>query len=262
MKLLHAILVSAFTLSPLCAQADPAGEKVAAQMRAQNVGYGDMSATLTMTLRDKCGGSAVRVMQVRSKERPTRDVGDYSLVVFQSPRDVKGMALLSHSGVLQSDEQWLYLPATKRVRRISTNNASGPFVGSEFAYEDITGTEVGKFSWELKGEGPCPRAEGTCYRLESHAKYEGSGYTHRLVWVDKEAYRVHKIEFFDRRGAPLKTLTYSKWNRHKGRFWRADRWIMKNLQNGKSTELSFADVSFDNGFEDSDFHRSALKRVR
>jgi hypothetical protein len=55
--------------------------------------------------------------------------GDKSLSIFDSPRDVKGTALLTFTHALESDEQWLYLPALKRVKRISFSNKSGPFLG-------------------------------------------------------------------------------------------------------------------------------------
>lgn len=236
------------------------GHRIAKEIERRNAGYGDMKATLEMTLADEDGRSARRAMRVRSLETKEADTGDRSLVIFDSPRDVKGMALLSHAGV-DSDRQWLYIPAAKRVQRISSSNTSGPFVGSEFAYEDITGTEVDKFSWKLLGEAACPSG-GQCYKLESRPNYDRSGYTKRIVWVDKTEYRVHQIDFFDRKNAPLKTLTYSDWKKHDGRFWRAHRWTMKNQQSGKSTELVFKKMTFANGYEESDFHRNVLKRIR
>ncbi|MEQ9495515.1 MAG: outer membrane lipoprotein-sorting protein [Deltaproteobacteria bacterium] len=254
-------VASVLLAAPVAFAALDRGEEIAKKVAAANLGYGDMTAHLEMILEDAEGQSSRRVMRVKSLERRAADQGDLSLVVFESPRDVKGMALLSHAGVLDGDEQWLYLPAAKRVRRIAGGNTSGPFVGSEFAYEDITGTEVGKYAWHYVAEGQCPGVAGKCFQLESRPKYDDSGYSRRVVWVDESAYRVHKIDFYDRRDALLKTLTYKNYKQH-GKFWRAGEWEMKNHQSGKKTRLVFTDFSFGNGFEESDFHRSVLKRIR
>ncbi len=75
------------------------------------------------------------------------DDGDKSLFVFDEPRDVQGTAFLIHAHREDADDQWLYLPALKRVKRISSANRSGSFMGSEFAYEDMTAQEVEKFTY-------------------------------------------------------------------------------------------------------------------
>lgn len=260
-KTMMALSAASLLAAPVAFAALDRGEEIAKKIADANVGYHDMSAHLEMILEDAEGQSSKRVMRVKSLERPAADEGDLSLVVFEAPRDVKGMALLSHAAVRGEDEQWLYLPAAKRVRRIAGGNTSGPFVGSEFAYEDITGTEVGKYAWRFVGEGTCPDSGDKCFQLESRPKYEKSGYSRRVVWVDASAYRVHKIDFYDRKEALLKTLTYKNYAKH-GRFWRAGEWEMKNHQSGKKTRLLFTELTFENGFDESDFHRSVLNRIR
>ena len=74
--------------------------------------------------------------------------GDLSLVIFDTPADVKGTAFLSHTKKAGSDDQWLYLPALKRVKRIASSNQAGPFMGSEFAYEDISSQELEKYTYK------------------------------------------------------------------------------------------------------------------
>ena len=86
------------------------------------------------------------MLSLRTLEVPDESVGDKSLIIFDSPRDIKGTALLSYAKILDPDDQWLYLPALKRVKRISSVNKSGPFVGSEFAFEDFTALELNKYA--------------------------------------------------------------------------------------------------------------------
>ncbi len=237
--------------------AEARGAQIAAEIDARASGYGDMTSAVTMQLENAHGQKSSRALRIRSLERA--NAGDYSLVIFDSPSDVQGTALLSHPKQ-DGDDQWLYLPALKRTRRISSKNTSGPFMGSEFAYEDITGAEVDKFTWTLLAEEAC--GDMTCFKLESRPKYDRSGYTRRVVWVDSSEYRVHKIEFYDRKDAKLKTLTYGDYRQYEGKHWRAHVWSMKNHQAGKNTVLSFSDFKFGNGYTEQDFSKGALESVR
>ena len=73
------------------------------------------------------------------------------------PKDVKGTATLTFTHKVGPDDQWLYLPALKRVKRITSENRSGSFVGSEFAYEDLGSQELEKYSKrKYIKEEPCP----------------------------------------------------------------------------------------------------------
>jgi len=93
-----------------------------------------------MTLRNRAGKESLR--NVRIKNLEVDGDGDKSLSIFDEPADVKGTTSLTWSHSDKPDDQWLYLPALKRVKRISSKNKSGPFMGSEFAFEDIGSQEV------------------------------------------------------------------------------------------------------------------------
>jgi len=109
-------------------------------------GFGDYTADMTMTLKNKQGKESTRI--IRSKTLEVQGDGDKSLSIFDTPRDVKGTAFLSFSHRTGDDEQWLYLPALKRVKRINSRNKSGSFMGSEFAYEDIASQETEKYTYK------------------------------------------------------------------------------------------------------------------
>jgi len=114
-------------------------------------GWGDWNADAKMVLRNRHGQSSSRQMRMQALEQKIE--GDKRLIVFDEPRDIKGTAFLVFSKKVGNDDQWLYLPALKRVKRISANNKSGPFVGSEFAYEDLASQEVEKYTYKyLKDE--------------------------------------------------------------------------------------------------------------
>ena len=136
------ILIASFALA-FAAGADAAnsaekGFEIAARADRSDLGFGDSEVELQMILRNAAGQESTRTLKIATLEKPDESVGDKSLVLFDTPRDIEGTALLSHAKILDPDDQWLYLPALKRVKRISSGNKSGPFVGSEFAFEDCS----------------------------------------------------------------------------------------------------------------------------
>ena len=148
MKIL--LLIALLAITPLSeAIADSPEEKgleIAKEIDRRNTGWQDQQASMLMILKNRQGQESRREVRVNSLE--VEADGDKSLTVFDSPRDVKGTAFLSFTHAIKPDDQWLYLPALKRVKRISSANKSGPFMGSEFAYEDLTSQEVEKYTYK------------------------------------------------------------------------------------------------------------------
>jgi outer membrane lipoprotein-sorting protein len=180
--------------------------------------------------------------------------------VFDEPRDVKGTAFLSYSHALVPDEQWIFLPALKRVKRISSSNKSGPFMGSEFAYEDISSFEVPKYTYRYLRDEVINGEDS--FVIELTPQYEYSGYTRSHVWIDKAEYRLQRIDYYDRKDSLLKTQLFKDYKRYLDQYWRAHTQTMDNVQTGKSTELKWANFEFDTGLSDKDFQKDDLKRQR
>ena len=234
------------------------GLAIAQEADKRDSGFADFTADMIMTLRNKQGEESRR--DIRSKTLETKDDGDKTLTIFDRPEDVKGTALLTFSHKKGSDDQWLFLPALKRVKRIASNNKSGPFMGSEFAYEDISSQEVEKYTYKyLKDEQL--DSEDT-FVFERYPVDKNSGYTRQVVWMDKSEYRVQKIDYFDRKNSLLKTLTFNDYKQYKDKFWRASKMDMINHQTGKSTTLGWSNYEFSIGLSDREFDRNALKRAR
>ncbi len=255
------IFFSLLTLLSLPVQAQTAEEKgleIAKAARAYDRGFADFTADMVMTLKTKTGNTSTR--NIRIKTREVEDDGDKSLSIFDEPNDVKGTAMLTYSHGLDPDDQWLYLPALKKVKRINSRNKSGPFMGSTFAFEDLGSQEVEKYTYKLIGEEAC--GEWQCYVLERFPAYKHSGYTRQIAWLDKDAYRVVKAEYYDRKKALLKTLTTSEFQQFLGHYWRPGVMDMVNHQNGKSTKLEWKNYAFQTGLSDRDFRSQALKRLK
>lgn len=221
-------------------------------------GWQDMQADMLMVLRNSQGEESIREIRLKSLEI-TND-GDKSLSIFDKPLDVKGTAFLSFSHPVGADDQWLYLPALKRVKRIASRNKSGPFMGSEFAYEDLASFEIEKYTYQHLREEPC--GDQTCDVIEQIPVDKYSGYTRRVVWLDQPERRLQQVIFYDRKNAKLKTLTYHDYQRYLAQYWRPDLMKMTNHQTGKSTDLRWSNYRFRTGLDDGDFNKNALKRAR
>jgi len=256
------VLVAAILATSLVAAqtAEEKGFEIAARSDRSDRGFGDSVVELQMVLRNAAGKQTTRDLLLSTLEIPDESLGDQSLIVFESPRDIDGTALLSHARILDPDDQWLYLPALKRVKRISSVNKSGPFVGSEFAFEDFTSLELNKFDYRYVGEEAC--GELTCDVLERVPRYEHSGYTKQITWIDQQEFQTRKVEFYDRRGELLKTLAMDDYRVYDGGYWRAHTLSMVNHQTGKSTDLAYSDYAFGAGLDEGDFVKGALSRIR
>lgn len=234
------------------------GRDIVLEVDRRDTGFGDTHANVTMLLKNRNGDESLRLLEIKTLE-VTGD-GDKSLTLFDTPRDIKGTAFLSFTHALIQDEQWLYLPALKRVKRISSANKSGPFLGSEYAFEDLTSYEIDKYSYRYLSNEIWAGIE--CFVVEMTPQYEFSGYSRTLAWIDKDRYILLKIEYYDRKNALLKTQVFKNHKQYLQQYWRADEQIMTNHQNGKVTQLKWQNYRFRNGFTDRDFDRSSLKRAR
>ena len=257
-KLILLVVLALFSIQALALTAEERGLQIITELDKRDTGFGDSKAVLKMRLINRAGDESLRSLKMKTLE--VIGDGDKSLIVFHSPRDIKGTAFLSYTHALVPDEQWLYLPALKRVKRISSSNKSGPFLGSEYAFEDLTSFEVAKYKYKyLRDE----ETEGiACYVIELIPQYQHSGYTKEVAWIDKERYIAIKVDYYDRKESLLKTQLFKDYKQYLNQYWRAGEQLMTNHQNGKSTALLWEDYEFGMGLTDRDFDKNTLKRAR
>jgi len=258
LKILTLVFLASTSVTNIAFADAQRGLEIAQERKTRDEGWGDSMASMEMILMDSQGASSTRLMRLKNLE--IDGDGDKGLTIFDQPRDVKGTAFLNHSHITDADDQWLYLPALKRVKRISSRNKSGPFMGSEFSYEDLSSFELEKYSFNyVKDE---QLGDIATFVLEQVPTDKHSGYTKQITWLDREHYRPLKVEFYDRRGALLKTLTFSDYQQYLNKYWRAHKMVMVNHLSGKSTELNTSELEFKTGLTDRDFHKNVLKRIR
>ena len=239
------------------------GLAIATEVDNRDKGWDDVSVEGEMVLKNKAGNESVRKFRSTILEAASTAEGDRSIITFSQPRDVRGTALLTHSKIEpEDDSQWIFLPAVKRVKRISSSNRTGKFVSSEFSYEDLGSEEVADNDHIWIEDTACAHdASLTCAAVESRPKNKKSGYSRRVSFIDLEEYRVHQIDFYNRRGDLEKTLNFEDYKQYEGQFWRAHVMIMKNHQTGKSTKLSWGEYSFRQGLTDRDFTPQGLPKA-
>lgn len=260
-RILNVSLVFALLSCSLPSFADSAADKglaIAKERKLRDRGWGDSAAEMTMILRNAQGDEVERKMRLKSLE--VMEDGDKGLTIFDQPLDVKGTVFLNFSHTNEPDDQWMYLPKLSKVKRIRSRNKSGPFMGSEFAFEDMSSFEIEKYKFKyLRDE----RFDGQdSFVLEQVPVDKDSGYSKQIVWVDKEHYRALKIEFYDRKGSLLKEMTNHEFTLYLDKYWRPLRVEMFNEQNSKSTELVTHDLQFNVGLDAGDFDEGRLKNIR
>ncbi len=255
------VFVLALVLPSISVFAESAEEKglaIAQEANRRDDGWVDSKVNLEMVLKNAKGDESRRRMRLRNLE--VENDGDKSLTIFDTPADIKGTGLLSFSHKVEPDDQWLNLPALKRVKRIASKNKSGPFVGSEFAFEDLSSQEVEKYKYRYLRDEVLDGQE--TFVIERYPVDKYSGYTRQIAWVDKEHYRMLKVDYFDRKNSLLKTLHSTNYQKYLGEFWRPGSMVMYNHQTQRSTELHWQDYEFSTGLKDSDFTRNSLQRAR
>jgi outer membrane lipoprotein-sorting protein len=257
-KITTVLLLSLSALNALAETPEEKGLAITREADKRDIGWSDNRVDLEMLLKNRQGEESKRRIRVATIE--TANDGDKSLTVFDEPADVKGTALLTFTHKNGDDDQWLYLPAVTRVKRISSSSKSGSFMGSEFAFEDIGSQEIEKYKYKyLRDE----TIDGKpCFVVERYPTSADSGYTRQVSWVDQAEYRLVKVDYYDRKESLLKTLTFNGYQKYAGKYWRPDEMAMVNHQTGKSTVLRWTNYKFKVGLKDSDFTEASLKRAR
>lgn len=237
------------------------GREITAESIRRDAGFGDTRSDMTMQLMSGSAEVSRRTLRMDVLEGPNNDVGDKSVIFFQTPKDVQGTVLLTHTKILAPDDQWIFIPAISRVKRIASANKSGPFLGSEFAYEDLTAQELGKYEYMWLRDEACPEAGRQCHVVERKPLYENSGYRRQVSWIDTTEFLFRKIEFYNLEDRLQKTLTLSGYQ-SKGKHWRPHLLTMVNHQTGRSTKLDVSEIKFRTGLTENDFTEQAMERLR
>jgi len=219
----------------------------------------NVKATLTMTLRNKRGQTRSRTIQRFQKEYKTGEFSNKSLIFFLEPADERGTGFLqwNYAEAGKDDDQWLYLPALGREKRIAAAEKSSEFMGTDFTYDDMGDRDINKYSYTLMGEENL--GDEACWKIEALAKDKSQAYQKLIYWISKEKIQPLQMYFFDKRGDQVKTLTFSEYKKIDG-FWMAMQMHMVNSRKQHQTSLSMKDVDLKTVQDDNLFTIRLLKR--
>lgn len=219
----------------------------------------DMQGDLTMVLTNARGQQRVRKLKFYSRKR-NADESDM-LMRFLEPADVRGTGFLIIEHKDADDDRYLYLPALRRVNRITSSGRGGNFMGSDFSYYDIGRPKLNDWTYRLLGE---EEIEGhPCYKVEclpaSEEILRDTKYSRIVRWIRKDTYTTVKAEYYDRDGKLWKVLHVPE---HKliGGVWFATHMIMQDVQIQHTSEMRFENIQVNVGLSPSFFTQRYLQR--
>ena len=237
------------------------GLAIAVEADKRDSGYEDATASMIMILRNRHGQESQRSLRYRTLE--VENDGDMSLMIFDSPKDVKGTAFLNYTHKKDDDDQWLYLPALKKVKRIPSADKSGSFMGSDFSYFDMTDRDLENYDFKLIKETEVRGHKA--WMIESTPRNEKvikeSGYTKSVAIVRQDNYVVVRaINYM--KNDKMKYLDLRKIHQQDG-IWVVDE-MMMTTKKGKYTEhktlLQFNNIKVNKPLEDDLFTTRRLSK--
>ena len=209
-----------------------------------------------MTLINKRGETRVRRIQAKSADV---EGARRSFVRFLSPPDVQGTSFLLIEKLNENDDQYLYLPALKRVRRIAGSQRKSSFMGSDFSYADMESRDVAESDWKRHPDekvGPLD-----CYKLEATPKKaDDEQYKRSEIWVHKETWLPVKMKMYDKKsGALKKTLFVEEFKKIDGR-WIVTKAKMANSKKKTATRIEIEEIKLNVELPPETFTVEALSK--
>lgn len=237
---------------------EPTGHQIAINVDEREDGD-DQISEATWTLTNKAGKQRKRRTLRYWKDYDGKDgLSSKSFIYFDSPPDVKDTTFLnwSQEDANADDDQWIYLPALRKVRRIASGDKENSFMGSDLIYDDMGDREVDEDTHTLVR---VEQNNGTkFYVVQAVAKKEDYIYSKKLTWVNADTWTTPKIEFYDRKGRLLKVMTM-EWTQIDG-IWNWKRTVVENQLTGHQTELEISNVRFNQGLKESLFTERSLRK--
>jgi len=240
----------------------PKGEEIIERVNAREMGK-DVLQTIQMKLIDKDGSARERVMRGAGK---SFDDSRRFVLFFLEPANVKGTGLLTfdYNDAAKNDDQWLYLPAMRKTRRISGGERGGSFLGTDFTFEDIKNQSRGSLldrTWKTVG---IEEADGrACYAIEgvptTAAVAKELGYAKLKTYIDVELALMRRTDFWDDAGALFKSISIRDYEQIDG-IWTARTMEAKNLKQEHATVFTITDVRYNTELSDEIFSAQTLER--
>jgi hypothetical protein len=220
----------------------------------EHVNNPDEISRVEMILVSKSGSQRSRMMEIKRKKDLKTDL-DKVLLRFKSPDDIRGTSLLTwEEPIGNSDQQWIYLPALKKTKKIAGANKQDDFVGSDMTYEDMRSEKLDNFSYQVVQETPMHVV------VDATPKIADSAYSRRRITVRKEGFLIDAAEYYDKKLALLKKLKASEHVEVEPGRWRTNLVEVKNVQNEHGTILKVHARKLNQGMSNADFTKRSLEQ--
>lgn len=234
------------------------GLEIAKKMDEANKGYKSEVSQMKLVLIDPVGKNLEREMKGVNLEKDDVIKG---LMTFEKPEDVNGTKLLtwSYRSEGEDDDQWLFLPSLKRVKRINSRTRGSSFMGSEFSYADLTAQTIEKYKYKFIKDS---KIEGQdVWVIERYPKQK-SNYSKVELHVSKKMLTSIRNNYFNKRDELYKTATFSGFKQYKvgGKsFFRASEVLMSNLQSKKKSKFIWVDRKLGEKVQESRLNKRSLR---
>lgn len=257
------LLISSFLFAVNCAYAENIDVQQLMISNDASTKVIDAKSDMTMTLENEDHQQRVRKLTALTKLKPD-GVNNQRILRFQAPADIKGTVTLLIEQTAQDDDMWIYLPSLKKTRRLVSDNKRDSFVGSDLTFGDLIGHKPSEWNSTLQKEDTLDGK--SVYVIESLPKDESvkshTGYSKRLIWIDKQSNVALKTDYWDETGQLLKTIQVSDVrlvdvDRTKWQFMDLNA---ENYQNHHKTILHFDDYKVNQNLADKLFNPSSLEK--
>jgi outer membrane lipoprotein-sorting protein len=254
MSLMFLFLVPAFVVAPATVDAQDATELMKQGHLNMYYAGDDGSARVKMVITDKRGKTRERDFVILRKDFEEGGEQRY-FVYFYEPNDVRRTTFMAWKNPDGDDSRWIFVPSLDLVKALAANDKKSSFVGSDFAYEDVSGRHWSEDSHELLGEEKL--GEWQTWKLQS-VPVSGDYFAKKITWIDQESKLIVREEYYDDRGAELKVFEVSKIETVDGYPTAVER-TMTTPRKENSTTISFAEIRYDIGLEEGLFAERYLK---
>ncbi len=233
------------------------GDEIAQKVYQSNRDKDSITKT-KMTLVDKSGNKRDRVFYSFTIDNNRFD--SQSLIYFTEPVKINKIGLLIHNTKSGDTNQWLYLPALKKTRRISSGNKSGRFVSSDLTYQDLEDREVELDNHKLLKEETIKGKK--YYILESTPKSaDNSIYTKSVSWIDPSMWVVKQVNLYKGKTTIHKKIISSNFKKY-GASWKAEKTLITDFDLKHKTMLELLSVKQNIGLDAGFFNKSILENPR
>jgi outer membrane lipoprotein-sorting protein len=204
--------------------------------------------------------------------RPEDGVYYKDMVVMTEPKSIKGLAVLSWTYLdpKREQDQWLWLPSLKKIRKVSQSEGDDSFIGTDFTTEEVTTRRLDDETYKMLGGEKfagyhCDYTgkkyyEGTdCFKMEEKPKKENWYYSKRISWFDKSTGAEIYQEIYDPAGQKARTI-FRDHNKYPDGTLAEKLLECKNLRNGNSTVIDVNEIKVNQGLSEDEFTEKALMR--